>query len=118
MYIPINRSLKDILIGLRRSGGLVLPDFNYHHSYRLMRRLAKTSGVKGIRFHDLRHSFASNFMMAGGSIYDLQKILGHATITMTERYSHLSPEHLVGKTEILDFGTSRRASVTQISACR
>jgi integrase len=42
-------------------------------------------------FHDLRHSFASHWMMNGGNIYRLQKILGHKSIIMTERYSHLSP---------------------------
>ena len=42
-------------------------------------------------FHSLRHTFASHFMMAGGDIYRLQRILGHKSIVMTERYSHLSP---------------------------
>jgi integrase len=56
-----------------------------------------------IRFHDLRHTFASNFLMGGGNIYDLQKILGHSTIQMTERYLHLVPSHLKGKTEVLGF---------------
>jgi len=42
-------------------------------------------------FHDLRHTFASHFMMGGGDIYRLQRILGHKSIIMTERYSHLSP---------------------------
>lgn len=54
---------------------------------------------------DLRHSFASNFVMAGGEIYKLQRLLGHSSIQMTERYSHLSPDHLADATEILDFGT-------------
>ncbi len=44
-----------------------------------------------IRFHDLRHTFASHWMLKGGDIYRLQRILGHQSITMTERYSHLSP---------------------------
>lgn len=44
-----------------------------------------------IRFHDLRHTFASHFVMNGGDIYKLQKILGHQSISMTERYSHLAP---------------------------
>lgn len=44
--------------------------------------------------HILRHSFASHFMMNGGNILSLQKILGHADISMTMRYAHLSPDHL------------------------
>lgn len=44
--------------------------------------------------HILRHSFASHYMMAGGDILGLQRILGHASITMTMRYAHMSPDHL------------------------
>ncbi len=67
------------------------------------RRLAKEAGVRSIRFHDLRHTFASHFLMKGGNIYDLQKILGHSTIHMTERYAHLVPDYLKDKTEILGY---------------
>jgi integrase len=52
------------------------------------------AGIEGVRFHDLRHSFASHYMMRGGSLYDLKEILGHSDIKMTARYSHLSPSHL------------------------
>jgi integrase len=54
-------------------------------------------------FHDLRHSFASWFMMRGGDLLALQKILGHADIKMTLRYAHLAPGHLrneMAKTEV------------------
>lgn len=44
--------------------------------------------------HILRHTFASHYMMAGGDILSLQRILGHSAITMTMRYAHLSPDHL------------------------
>ncbi|MCX3308015.1 tyrosine-type recombinase/integrase [Pantoea vagans] len=44
--------------------------------------------------HVLRHTFASHFMMNGGNILVLQRILGHTDIKMTMRYSHFSPEHL------------------------
>lgn len=44
--------------------------------------------------HSLRHTFASHFMMAGRNILTLQKILGHANLTMTIRYAHLAPDHL------------------------
>ncbi|WP_423064590.1 tyrosine-type recombinase/integrase [Burkholderia multivorans] len=44
--------------------------------------------------HVLRHTFASHFMINGGNILTLQRILGHASLTMTMRYAHLSPDHL------------------------
>ncbi len=44
--------------------------------------------------HVLRHTFASHFVQGGGNILILQKILGHSSLAMTMRYSHLAPEHL------------------------
>ncbi|HGM5455176.1 TPA: tyrosine-type recombinase/integrase [Serratia marcescens] len=44
--------------------------------------------------HVLRHTFASHFMMNGGNILVLQRILGHTDIKMTMRYAHFSPNHL------------------------
>lgn len=44
--------------------------------------------------HVLRHTFASHFIMNGGNILSLQKILGHTSLAMTMRYAHLSPDHL------------------------
>jgi integrase len=44
-----------------------------------------------IVFHDLRHTFASNWVMNGGDLFKLQKILGHGTVQMTQRYAHLQP---------------------------
>ncbi len=48
-------------------------------------------GGKRFTFHDLRHSFASNWMASGGDIFKLQRILGHRSITTTMRYAHLAP---------------------------
>lgn len=45
------------------------------------------------RFHDLRHLFAVTYLQRGGNIYDLQRILGHASIKTTELYlDYLTPE--------------------------
>jgi hypothetical protein len=44
-----------------------------------------------VTFHGLRHTFASHWMMRGGDIFKLQKILGHQSTTMTDRYAHLAP---------------------------
>jgi integrase len=45
-------------------------------------------------YHCTRHTYASQFVAAGGSIQKLKAILGHASVTTTERYAHLAPEHL------------------------
>ena len=44
--------------------------------------------------HVMRHTFASHFMINGGNILVLQKILGHSSLTVTMRYAHLAPDHL------------------------
>ncbi|TAN64792.1 MAG: hypothetical protein EPN17_18605 [Methylobacter sp.] len=44
--------------------------------------------------HILRHTFASHFVTKGGNLVALQKILGHSTLNVTMRYSHLSPDYL------------------------
>ncbi|KPQ29294.1 MAG: Site-specific recombinase XerD [Marinobacter excellens HL-55] len=49
---------------------------------------------RGQLTHVCRHTFASHFIMKGGDILTLQKILGHSDIKLTMRYAHLSPDHL------------------------
>lgn len=44
--------------------------------------------------HVLRHTFASHYMMNGGDIITLQKVMGHATLAMTQKYAHFSPGHM------------------------
>jgi len=55
-----------------------------------------------VNFHTLRHSFASHYVMRGGSLVKLQAILGHASIRTTQVYAHLAPDHLSGATAILE----------------
>jgi integrase len=50
--------------------------------------------IRGFRFHDLRHTFPSWFMMNGGDLYELAKILGHSNVRMTERYAKLAKSHI------------------------
>lgn len=52
----------------------------------------KDPGLIGLRFHDLRHTFATWWVGAGGDLVALSKILGHASIQMTMRYAHATPE--------------------------
>ncbi len=54
-------------------------------------------------WHALRHTFASHFVMKGGNILTLQKILGHSDIKMTLRYAHLAPDFLGDEMERVRF---------------
>jgi integrase len=66
-------------------------------SIKAFRHAVDRAGInlpKGQMSHVLRHTFASHFMMNGGNILVLQRILGHASIVDTMKYSHFAPEHL------------------------
>ena len=59
-----------------------------------MLNIANIQLADGQNTHVLRHTFASHFMMNGGNILVLQRILGHANIRETMRYAHFAPDHL------------------------
>ena len=60
------------------------------------------AGIPSVcRFHDMRHTCASRLVMAGVPLTAVQKALGHKTIQMTERYSHLSDDFMAEAMETL-----------------
>ncbi len=61
----------------------------------------KRTNIQDFRFHDLRHTFASKLVMAGVDIVTVKELLGHKTISVTMRYSHLSQEHKKKAVELL-----------------
>jgi len=56
------------------------------------RAACRRAGLQGVRFHDLRHTAASRMIEAGADLVTVSKILGHASIQMTMRYCHPTPE--------------------------
>jgi integrase len=63
-------------------------------AFRMAVREAGIELMQGQLTHVLRHTFASHFMMNGGNILALQKVLGHSSLQTTMIYAHLSPDHL------------------------
>ncbi|WP_323343648.1 phage integrase [Enterobacter mori] len=88
--IPISKELYEEIIAL--DGFKFFTDCYFQ----FLSVMDKTSIVlpRGQLTHVLRHTFAAHFMMSGGNILALQKILGHHDIKMTMRYAHLTPDHL------------------------
>lgn len=61
----------------------------------------KVAGIRDFHWHDLRHTAASYLAMSGVSLVEISKMLGHRTLQMVSRYSHLSEEHIVATGEKL-----------------
>jgi integrase len=98
-HIPIANDLGVVLAGLRKSGGLVFlrssgAPVSTAHAWTQLRIVCKRAGLRKIGWHTLRHTFASHLVMKGVPIRAVQMLMGHSTIQMTERYSHLSPSSL------------------------
>jgi integrase len=75
-------------------GGGHLQNFN-RNWYAALKR----AGIENLHFHDLRHTFGTRYMEAGGDLFTLQKLLGHKTAAMVQRYAHLSEAHLKAEVE-------------------
>jgi len=93
-YAPVNSRARAALESLRqqRDGSERL--IPRGHGRRWFERAVREAGIVDFHWHDLRHTFASRLVMAGVDLRTVQELLGHKTITMTVRYSHLAPAHL------------------------
>jgi len=72
---------------------------NVDRAFRIALRKAK---IEDFRFHDLRHTFATRLVQFGKDLYKVQRLLGHKTPAMTQRYAHHYPESLRDAVEVLD----------------
>ena len=84
------------------ANGYVFGSRNWYSFRSAWEAALDAAGIEGFRFHDLRHTFASWLVQRGRTLKEVQEALGHQTITMTMRYSHLAPEHLRAAVAVLD----------------
>lgn len=108
--IPINQTVLDILKSkskIRHISGYVFTSqagikIIASNLLRVYYDARKKAGLEDVRFHDLRHTFATRLVQAGVDLYIVAKLLGHKDIRMTQRYAHHNTESLRHGVDILD----------------
>lgn len=119
-FIPLSAELRKTLQSLpsRFLGGYVFPSYLPRRARKESNAVGqqfpfvdlkngfssalKTAGISDFRFHDLRHTFASQMVMSGAELNTVRELLGHKSIKMTLRYAHLSPTHKKKAIELID----------------
>lgn len=113
--VPVNQTVLEILTKRyeERDGGRPARDSLVFRSEadtpldgsnlrRAFNSALEAAKIENFHFHDLRHTFATRLVQAGVDLYKVQRLLGHKSPSMTQRYAHHFPESLRDGVEILD----------------
>jgi site-specific recombinase XerD len=112
-HVPLNKSALSALESLaKRGNGSEIVCNGLNTPRRWFDPVVKAAGLQTFTWHCLRHTFASRLVMAGVDIRTVQELLGHKTIAMTVRYSHLAPKHTLAAVERLDTPTGEPTDTT------
>jgi integrase len=107
--VPMNAAVHSLLLELAKgaTSPLVFPS-NRKQGEKLLdlkkgfKKAVGLAGIPPIRFHDLRHTFATRLVRAGVDIVSVQNLLGHSKITMTARYAHSLADAKIAAVNKLD----------------
>src|SRR5439155_7135173 len=106
-HIPLTDEVYKMLFERKKPYGPIFANangrrINVRKMNKELSNACKRAGIKEIRCHKLRHTFASHLIKAGASIKATQELLGHANITTTIRYAHLAPSVLKDTVALLE----------------
>ncbi len=92
-HIPLNSEAMAVLRTLRKAKKGQGKLFDVGSIAKAWHGALDAAKIQDFGFHDLRHTFASNLVMAGVARNTVRELLGHSDIKMTLRYAHLTPSH-------------------------
>ena len=106
-HVPLNAVARGAFRELRNQSGAEDRVFIGEHGKPLKKprhwwdKVLAEAGIEDFHWHDLRHTFASRLVMAGVDLRTVAQLLGHRTLQMVMRYSHLSQSHELAAVERL-----------------
>jgi integrase len=103
--VPLNSTMLSLLEGLPHEGEYVFRNsrgLEYHCIKRVFESAQRKAQINHLRFHDLRHTWASWLIMGGVDLRTIQELGGWKSLSMLQRYTHLSGEHRLKAAETLD----------------
>ncbi len=122
--IPLNETAYDVLSGLERKGDYIFSRLDgikrdKHFICRSFKKCLRKDGLgEGYKsFHSLRHTFASQLVQKGISLYMVQKLMGHSNIKTTEIYAYLAPEtfhNVVGVLQLVGKNGQKKEEIVPV----
>lgn len=120
--VPLNHLVLDLIANKRSlaSDALIFPWLTNSIGFFRLQPMARKAGVKPIRFHDLRHTFASHLVLHKKNPVEIKELLGHTKLETTDKYMHLMEGWHQGATDCLavgfDWRNNDRAKVVNFPA--
>ncbi len=116
-HVPINDVARSALERLLSAapGVYIVPGLEgprHRDSQRWLEECIDAAKIPDFHWHDLRHTFASRLVMRGVDLRTVQELMGHKTISMTVRYAHPSPAHLLDAVNRLTEGPTDTSTDT------
>ena len=103
---PMSASFRAVLNSMKKSRGRIFNRWAHADTYtHKVKEAMRAAGLGHLRLHDLRHSFAVDFLEKGGSIKALQELLGHDEFkTTSDTYAHVTEDHLAEAVNLVKIG--------------
>jgi integrase len=110
-YVPLNPVAVAAFLKLRKASSGEGPVFDISKPRHWFEKAVVKAGIADFHWHDLRHTFASRLTMLGVPLVQVQELMGHSSIAMTARYSHLAPAFAGDAVaRLASFGKPKRGS--------